>query len=440
MRIVILGHGTRGDVAPMMSLATGLWESGYNVTLMAPGDFADAAEEHSVPYIDTGVNAEQVVRQPAVTAALRAVEQRQFWKLNLALPIIRTHRQVSETVLSCLLANLQPDDLLVFPLTARVLAGVACAEVGNQQLGVHFAPLHDTAEFPHALLRRRTGFAFRNRFSHRLGNLIAGRAFQTRSRALIRRFGLKLRQPQVLREIASNSTPAACLWSPLLQPAPADWPREVKVVGYPAFDQDFTWEPPADLADFMLAGSPPVYVGFGSVPSGDARAVGETILSALRKAGQRGILHRGWGGIEDLPQSDDVFFCDHVPHSWLFPRMAAVAHHCGCGTTHAALRSGRVSIPIPVAVDQPFWAHRLHTVGVATAPLPRHKLTANALADRIRQAISSRSLQARAAEVGYQISQEQPVENFARILRQHFELLPQAERRTSRQENDPKSA
>jgi UDP:flavonoid glycosyltransferase YjiC (YdhE family) len=120
----------------------------------------------------------------------------------------------------------------------------------------------------------------------------------------------------------------------------------------------------------MDAGAPPVYVGFGSMPTfSGTSALTDALLTGL--AGHRVILARS--GTDHEQASEDVFVTGHVPHDWLFPRCAAIVHHCGAGTSHAALASGTPSIPVPFTLDQPFWARRLTQLGIASPPLdPRH--------------------------------------------------------------------
>ena len=105
----------------------------------------------------------------------------------------------------------------------------------------------------------------------------------------------------------------------------------------------------------------------------------------------RGIVQSGWAGLEVT--GEDVLTIGDTPHEWLFPRMAAAAHHCGAGTTAAALRAGIPSIALPGAVgDQPFWARRLHMLGAATTPLPQRHLTAQRLADTLRTTLATADL------------------------------------------------
>ncbi len=138
----------------------------------------------------------------------------------------------------------------------------------------------------------------------------------------------------------------------------------------------------------------------------DAEAITEIVLKALAIANRRGVLSLGWGGLSrgDLP--DSVIQIDDAPHDWLFPKMAAVVHHGGAGTTAAGLRAGVPSVVIPFFGDQWFWGWRVAELGAGPAPIPRRKLTAGLLARAIEFATTDRHVRERAAGLGRLIRAE----------------------------------
>lgn len=107
------------------------------------------------------------------------------------------------------------------------------------------------------------------------------------------------------------------------------------------------------------------------MPSRSPGKMAEMVIQALKQTGARGILATGWGGLraEHLPK--EIFQVSQVPHDRLFPRMAAVVHHGGAGTTAAGLRAGKPSVIVPFFGDQPFWGDRVHALGAGPAPVPR---------------------------------------------------------------------
>ena len=98
------------------------------------------------------------------------------------------------------------------------------------------------------------------------------------------------------------------------------------MTGYWFLDQSQGFQPPASLLDFLGAGDPPIYIGFGSMVGAKAAAVSSVIVGALQKAKVRGILATGWGGIEAKDLPDSIYKIDTAPHDWLFPRVAAIVH------------------------------------------------------------------------------------------------------------------
>jgi sterol 3beta-glucosyltransferase len=191
------------------------------------------------------------------------------------------------------------------------------------------------------------------------------------------------------------------------------------VTGYWTLPAGPAWTPPPALEAFLARGGPVASIGFGSMASSKPEHVTALALGAVRRAGVRAVLLSGWGGMASLPPNDDVFCADALPHDWLFPRMQAVVHHGGAGTTGAALQAGVPSIVVPFAADQPFWGMRVARLGVAPAPIPRKRLTEQNLADVLRRTIDDQPMAARANALGTLIRAEDGVAEAVRHFRGH---------------------
>ena len=140
------------------------------------------------------------------------------------------------------------------------------------------------------------------------------------------------------------------------------------------------------------------------------------VSEALERSGQRGVLATGWGGLERTDMPANLFALDAVHHAWLFPRVSAVVHHGGSGTTGAGLRAGVPSLLVPHIGDQPFWAQRVTELGVGPRSIPRRQLTARRLADAITDAVTDTGMQARALALGKRIRAEDGIGKAIEII------------------------
>jgi UDP:flavonoid glycosyltransferase YjiC (YdhE family) len=175
---------------------------------------------------------------------------------------------------------------------------------------------------------------------------------------------------------------------------------------------------PADLEAFLAAGGPVVSIGFGSMAGEDGEALTELVVGAVRDAGVRAVLLSGWGGLGGPGAADDVYVADALPHEVLFPRMSAVVHHGGAGTTGAGIRAGVPTLVVPFGVDQPFWASRVVALGVGPRPIPRKAMTRARLAAGLRAAVEDRAMADRAAALGELVRSEDGVAAAVAVIEQ----------------------
>jgi UDP:flavonoid glycosyltransferase YjiC (YdhE family) len=146
------------------------------------------------------------------------------------------------------------------------------------------------------------------------------------------------------------------------------------------------------------------------------RGTTQLVIEALERSGQRGVLVTGWGGLEKAELTPNLFALEDVHHAWLFPRVSAVVHHGGSGTTGAGLRAGVPSVLVPHIGDQPFWAQRVAELGVGPQPIPRRQLTAPRLAEAITSAVTDKDIQRRARSLGEKIRAEDGIGKAIEIL------------------------
>nr|WP_296064213.1 glycosyltransferase [uncultured Actinoplanes sp.] len=379
MRILIVTAGSRGDVAPFTGLGQRLRQAGHQVALAAHDRFADLVRDSGLEHRTLPGDPVEMVR--ARTAAPSPEAAREVFAGFLD--------DLGDGIVAATAAGA---DILLTAFGPAPISRAVAETFAIPSAGVYLAPGVPTREFA------PPGRPGADKLSPD-ENLAAGREMLARGGELyagvLKRLGAAPDEPQ--------DWPICHGFSPVVVPRPADWPATVQVAGYWWPAPQPRWQPPAELVDFLAAGPPPVFVGFGSMTP-DQERLRETVEAAVGRAGVRAVVQSGWAGLQTT--SDNVLGVGDVPHEWLFPRVAAVVHHAGAGTTGAGLRAGVPAVAVPVLVDQPFWAQRLHGLGVAPPPLPMRELTAGTLADALRDCLERETYRSRAKELADRIRAE----------------------------------
>lgn len=389
MRVLMVAPGTRGDVAPMAGLGSALQEHGLDVAIAANPAYAPLVVSSGCEY-------------RVLPGDLTRIIQRTDPGEKPSFKDIRTSWQAlggyMEQAASGTLAAAEAGADVIMANSVAPYAYDVAEALGIPAIGAHLQPVEPSSAYPPVLLgSARDLGAVGNRVIGK--RVLAGPAPYDAPSARLRR-GLGLprlsRQAAHRRRTRHNATILHGI-SPAVLPRPADWHPGLVMAGYWWPPARPGWEPGGDLMDFLADGPPPVFVGFGSGAAMDAGLV----VEATRRAGVRAVL-QGADGVS----GDDVIGIGDVPHEWLFPRMAAVVHHAGAGTTAAGLRAGVPTVCVPVFTDQPFWASRVAALGAGPQPILYKELTEERLGDAIAEAVRSPSYASRAKVLAASIAGE----------------------------------
>ena len=206
-------------------------------------------------------------------------------------------------------------------------------------------------------------------------------------------------------------------------PKPKDWGPHISISGFYFLSLANTFSPEPDLAAFLAAGPPPVYIGFGSIVVDDPDAMTKLIFEAVKKTGQRALVSKGWGGFgaDELGIPEGVFMLGNVPHDWLFKHVSCVVHHGGAGTTAAGIALSRPTVVVPFFGDQPFWGAMVARAGAGPLPVPSKQLSADKLAAAITEALLP-TTQERARELGARISSEKGTDAGAQSFHERLDV------------------
>ena len=413
MKIGIQTWGSEGDVRPLLALAAGLRGAGHEVSLavthVTNKDYTALGASFGVPLRKAGHLAPDLVRHAAEVLAGRTDIFRQVDVILRYLFEPVEQDMLRAAKLLCRENDLVIGHFLVHPLrTAAERAGKPC-------VSVFLAPLIPSGHLPPPGLPHlgRT----MNALLWRVGGFVMDRMFLPRINRMRREEGL-LPLKNVTQNVFLSRSLNLVASSPSLFPTPPDWDRTIRQCG--SFHLPVQGEQPRlpdALRTFLAAGPPPVHMTIGSMSAADPSFEGTTRLftEAARLAGCRAIIQA-----EHVPDArpDGIMFIRDVEHHLLFPRCAAVVHHGGAGTSHAASRAGRPSIVIEHVTDQAFWGGVLHHAGVAPPMLHRRTVTAGKLARAISAVLDDVTMQERAAAVGERMQLEKGVARAIELIEQ----------------------
>ncbi len=412
MKVLILTVGSRGDVQPYTALGVGLREAGHDVTLATHVPFREFVATHGLDFAPLPGDPREVLQTDEAQELLasgRSVVRFAGRFLAVLKPWFR------ELVAST--SSLVPESDLVLYSPLAFTAWHQAQVTGTPALLATLQPFARTRAFSTVSNGGADLGGPLNLISHRMTEQLFWQPLREEVNAWrVEDLGLDpIPFLGPYKRLSLEGRIQLAGLSPTLVPPPDDWPGTIRVTGAWHLDQPEPHD--AALEAFLDAGEPPVYVGFGSMVARNPEMISELVVTAARLGGRRLVLGSGWTGLgADL--GDDVHVVGDTPHQHLFPRMAAVVHHGGAGTTHTAARAGIPQVVIPFFADQPFWARRVNAVGIGPAPLPRSRLAVGSLAERIGSAVAP-GHSARARALSRILADEHGVEAAVAVIETH---------------------
>lgn len=385
MRVVLSTYGSRGDVEPLVGLAVQLRALGAEVRVCAPPEeeFIALLARVGLPLVPAGRSVRELLRQVRVEGAPPDLPRR-------AADLVATQ-------FDAVAAAAQGADAIV---ASGVTPAAAAARAVAEKLCLHYVyatycPVWLAS--PHHRPLGLPGQPFPP-------DVTDNRAlWELEAQGLNAVFGAPLNAHRasiglpplddVRKQIFTDRPWLAA--DPTLSPWPE--PADLEVVQTGAWILPDERPLPADLEAFLQAGTPPVYVGFGSLPLRAAEDIARDAIAAIRAQGCRALVHGGWAELAPTDEGNDCFVVGEVNQQALFGRVAAVVHHGGAGTTTTAARAGAPQVVVPQIGDQPYWAGRVAELGIGAAhdgPTP----TTESLSAALKAALTTET-RARASAV-----------------------------------------
>ena len=420
VNILIVTLGSRGDVQPYVALGKGLKAAGHEVTLCTSDIFQSFVTDCGLDY---GYMNSEMIRLLDTDAGREAVENTDtLWgTIRTSFKLFRQVKPMLRQTLDDVWRTAQgvdPDAIVLASKAAGLAESVADKLAVPLLMSMPFPHFVPTDQMPALGFPNLRLGAWYNRLTYRVVHWAVGlyRGIPNEFRCNVLGLPAKPKQLDILHRVDGRFIPQLHCYSQQVVPRPTDWPDLAYVNGYWFLDRLEGWQPPAELRGFLEAGEAPIYIGFGSMAGRHPQRLARIAVEALEATHQRGILATGWGGLQASHLPKTILKLDGAPHDWLFPRVSAVVHHGGAGTTAAGLRAGRPTLVCPFFGDQPFWGRRVYELGVGPKPIPQKRLTPKQLARAIGEMTGDLGMRQRAEALGERIRAEDGIGEAVKIL------------------------
>lgn len=419
MKIGIQTWGSNGDVRPLLALADGLQKAGHQVTLVV-----SSIDNQSYAAICQQLNIGYRQIPEHIDFPMEDFAERSF-KMN---PLQWLRALLDEAFF--------PNEQAIFDAAQTLVAENDCV------IGHHFLyPLKLAAllqnkpfysvTFCHAAIANPLlppfGFPDLGRYLNPISWQLLDAIFNWILKRPLTRLWREAGQTppaNMLSELLTSQQLNLVAVDPLFCRGSERWPAFNQPCGFLNLSEDERyWHWPDDLLDFLADGPAPVYMTFGSLQQAVPEWSMDLFLSAVEQSACRAIIQTSSPRFPAGSQQGNVYFIGKHPHQPVFKRCAAVVHHGGAGTTHAATRSGCPSVVVPFMDEQLFWARQLQALGLAAKPLPAKRVTANSLAQAIQNIVSNSHYHNTAQQLSTGMQRQDGVGKAVALLTEQFQRM-----------------
>lgn len=358
MKAILFSIGTRGDIEPFLAIAQILKEKDWDIICVFPEQFRKTVEDMDIPF--KGFSREFLDMMESKEAKMvMGGHGSIFLRIRFLIKMARDGMKISKGMLSFqhrIQQEEKPDKIIYHPkCNYSLLWGMA-----NSDKTTMVSPIPGTTHtIKHLNIFGNFGSKI-NTFIFWLSNTMKAivlkrvfnkykddySEFRTSFWAIKR---VMLEKEKTLYTISSS-----------LFARPNYWPTSAQVVGYYERNKAINWLPENSLLEFMKTHEKIVFVSFGSMSNANPKEKTSIIIDVLTKNNIPAIINTSWGGLEKMDAStENIHFVSDIPYDWVFPKVYAVVHHGGSGTTHTALKYGCPSLIIPHIIDQFFWKNTI---------------------------------------------------------------------------------
>ncbi|HWE02426.1 MAG TPA: glycosyltransferase [Tepidisphaeraceae bacterium] len=409
MNVLLVPIGSHGDVHPFIGIGLALRARGHRVRVIVNPFFGSLVQQAGLDLIPIGVAADY----------MRLAGNPDLWKSTKGFRIVLAGvGHFLRPVYHAIVANHVEADTVVVASTLALGARIADEHRHIPAVTVHLQPsvlrsYTDPSKLPGMWTGPRVpGWAMKAQWAL-IDRLIVDPAAMPMLNAFRGELGLAP-VTGILRDYIHSPRRVIGMWPEWFAPTQKDWPAQVRLAGFPLYDESGLCMFSPDLAEFLQAGSPPIAFTFGSA-MWHAHALLEQSARACALLGSRGLLltrHR-----EHVPSRlpAGVKHIDFAPFGELLPHCRALVHHGGIGTASQGMKAGLPQMVLPHAHDQLDNATRMGRLGVARTLDPR-RYTSDRIATTLASLLGSASVNERCREVAGKFAGARPLEQACELI------------------------
>jgi len=408
MKIILTSIGTRGDVEPFLAIGKMLKEKGHQVICAFSEKFRELTESCDLEFASLGRKNDEVLESEANRIVMGGSGIKKIYAFIKLMKLAQKQKvpQEKELKLYELVKQEKPDRILyhtknVYPLLWEY------KNSGKTIFVSPFAYFHYIKG--HTFFYGKNYGEFLNKLSFKLSY------FGVITATLAAKKWLQIDEKITRAELKSTIHSRKFIYalSPGLFPRPDYWASNIKVLGHQELKGKTNWKPEKELVDFIKKHEKILFVTFGSMPNPEPEQKTKVILEILERNKIPAIINTASGGLVKPDSfnpigigSELIYFVSHISYDWLFPKMYAVIHHGGAGTTHLALKYGCATMIIPHFMDQFVWDNIISDRGLGPKGVKINRLSNKNLEPKVLELLSNKSYKEKSAKIGFQMEIE----------------------------------
>ena len=403
MKIILTAIGTQGDIEPFLAIGKILKEKGHQVICAFSEQFRELTESNELEFASLGSKLFDLHNSDAGKIAMGGGKglKKTFAFIKLAMKQTGPNKE-KETKLYELIKQERPDRVLY---NSKTICPIIW-EYKNSGKTTFLSPfpyLHYVKGHSLLVFGKNYGEFF-NKLTFKLYDFGAATAALTTKKWL--HIEDKIKRTELKNIVRSRKFIYTI--SPSLFPRPDYWESYIKVLGHHTVKKKTDWKPKKELSEFIDKNEKILFITFGSMTNPEPERKTKIILEILERNKIATIINTASGGLVKPGNfnSELIYFVSQIPYDWVFPKMYAVIHHGGSGTTHLALKYGCATLIIPHFIDQFIWDEFILELGLGPKGIKISRITNKNLEPKVLELLNNKSFKERSERIGNQLGKE----------------------------------